>query len=62
MRFFKNEIFFHNGLYLIHSQGVCRTCYFNRNWACNLPRNGYSNNVYFGCPRYVISKYGKNNI
>lgn len=49
MRFFNNEIFFYNGLYLIHNQGVCRTCYFNRNWECNLSRNGYSGNVYFGC-------------
>lgn len=49
MRFFNNEIFFYNGLYLIHSQGSCRTCYFKRNCACILPRHGYSGNVYFGC-------------
>ena len=49
MRFFNNEIFFYNGLYLIYSQGFCRTCYFSRNWDCNLPRNGYSGNVCFEC-------------
>ena len=49
MRFFNNEMFFYNGLYLIHSQGFCRTCYFKRNCACILPRHGYSGNVYFGC-------------
>lgn len=49
MRFFNNEIFFHNGLYLIHSQGFCKTCYFKGNGTCNLPRYGYSGNVYFGC-------------
>ena len=49
MRFFNNEIFFYNGLYLIHSQGFYRTCYFKRNCACILPRYGYSGNVYFGC-------------
>lgn len=46
MRFFNNEIFFYNGLYLIHSQGFCRNCYFRRN--C-LPRNEYSGSAYFGC-------------
>ena len=49
MRFFNNEIFFYNGLYLIHSQGVCRTCYFRHNCACILPRHGHFGNVYFGC-------------
>lgn len=49
MRFFNNEIFFHNGLYLIHSQGFCKTCYFKGNGTCNLPRNEYSNNIYSGC-------------
>ena len=46
MRFFNNEIFFHNGLYLIHSQGFCKTCYFKGNETCNLPR---TNNIYFAC-------------
>lgn len=46
MRFFNNEIFFHNGLYPIHSQGFCKTCYFKGNGTCNLPR---TNNIYFAC-------------
>ena len=45
MRFFNNEIFFYNGLYFIHSQGFCKTCYFKGNGTCNLPRNEYSNNI-----------------
>lgn len=46
MKFFNNEIFFHNGSYLIHSQGFCKTCYFKGNRTCNLPR---TNNIYFAC-------------